>query len=233
MIGYLLITYGPKPTGSLNSCKAALQQLRNLFFVAEKLTGKRELKSKHDYAREVCSLDSLPELKALLIKAREADAVILIDTFDRIFSKCPKAERARLFIELKEYSGHFKDIRSGEDIGSLTAKNIVRIMNATSPVKYVLETAPQRSRHSEDKREQTRKATRASQEARAEAANRKAEELQVLKIELLKEQESITDADLAHEANERGLQTTRGGRWSTAAVKRALKRLEDPTEKLG
>ena len=226
MIGYLLITYGPKPKGALRDCTAAHQQVRNLLFAAEKITGKREFTPEYDYAREVRGLDSLPALKALLEKAREAKATIFIDTFIRLFSNCPIERRINLLKELREYSGHFKDIHSREDIGSLSAKNLIRLVNAMSPVKFVLESHPQSPRRPDEKREQTKKATQASQEARTEAANLKATELHRLKTELLHNRDSISNAELAREANERGLITTRKSNWSSASVVRALKRLD-------
>ncbi len=226
MICYLLITYGPKPKGPLENCLAAHQQVRNLLFVAEKVTGKREFTPVYDYARKVRGLDSLPELKALLDRAKEAKATIFIDTFIRLFSNCPKEARIDLLKELQEYSGHFKDIHSGEDIGSLSEKNLIRLVNAMSPVKFVLESHPQSPRRPDVRREQTRKATQASQEARTEAANLKAGELHRLKTELLQKQDRITNAKLAREANERGLMTTRRSKWSGASVTRALKRLD-------
>ncbi len=226
MIGYFLVSYGPKPTGRLDRCRAARQQVRNLLFAAERLTGKRELIPTYDYAREVHSLASLPELRAILAKAAEANTTIFIDTFLRLFSKCPMEGRVKLLEELQEYSGHFKDIHSGQDIGNLLAPNKYRMLVATSPVKFVLDRPRQFSRRPEQKRDQTRKATQASQTARAEAATRKAEELQRLKEELLQHQDAITNAKLAREANKRGLQTTRRGVWSAASVTRALKRLE-------
>ncbi|KAJ30995.1 hypothetical protein PM01_08760 [Sulfitobacter pontiacus 3SOLIMAR09] len=226
MICYLLINYGPKPKGSLKNCFAAQQQIRNLMFAAETITGKREFTPAYDYAREVRGLDSLPALKSLLDKARKANATIFIDTFIRLFSNCPNEGRIRLLKELRDYSGHFKDIHSGEDIGSLSDKNLIRLVNAMSPVKFTLESRPQSPRRPDEKREQTKKATQASQAARTEAATQKSRELQSLKAELLKHQTGLTNADLAREANERGLLTTRRSKWSAASVNRALKRLD-------
>ncbi len=96
MIGYFLVIYGPKPTGRLDRCHAARQQVRNLLFAAEKLTGKRELIPIYDYARVMHGLASLPELRALLAKAADANATIFIDTFLRLFSRCPMEGRRTL-----------------------------------------------------------------------------------------------------------------------------------------
>ena len=226
MIGYLLITYGPKPKGTLENCPAAQQQVSNLFLTAEKATGERSFKHSYDYAREVRGLASLPALKALLNKAKDAKATIFIDTFIRLFARCPTEDRVKFLNELQEYSGSFKDIHTGQDIGSLSSANKYRILTALPPVKFVLESHPQSPRRPDEKREQTKKATQASQEARAEAANLKASELHGLKAELLQNRDGITNADIAREANERGLTTTRRSKWSAASVARALKRLD-------
>ena len=223
---YMLITYGPKPKGSFENCPAAQQQVSNLFFAAEKATGERSFKHRYDYARKVHGLDSLPELKALLDRAKKAKATIFIDTFTRLFARCPTEDRVKFLNDLQEYSGFFKDIHSGQDIGSLSNANKYRILTATPPVKFVLESHQKSPRRPDEKREQTKKATQASQEARTEAANLKASELRRLKTELLHNRDSISNAELAREANERGLMTTRRSKWSAASVTRALKRLD-------
>ena len=76
MIGYILISYGPRPTGHVRTCKAARQQIRNLRHLAQNLPNKPHLRMYHDYARTITTLSSLPVLKNLLERAKERNAVI-------------------------------------------------------------------------------------------------------------------------------------------------------------
>ncbi len=227
MIGYSLVTYGPKPTGKLSHCKAARQQVRNLYFAAEKLTGKQEFLSLHDYARKVPNIDALPKLKSLLIRAKVTNTTIYIDTYLRLFAKCPLLNRQQLFKDLQEYSGHFRDLHSKEDIGSLSAIIKVRMLTAESPVNFALQSAPRSFQSPKKKLEQTRKATQASQVVRSGAADSKARELNDLRDVLNTETDVVSMSELARIANERGLKTSTGGGWSNSTVQRALKRLTE------
>mgnify|MGYP003145558931 CR=1 FL=1 len=226
MLVYLLIDYGPKPTGPIRNCAAAKQQISNFREVINASEGDLSPNVFHDYSRSRTKLSDLPNLDHLLKKAKDAGAVIWIDDFRRIFVKCDNAERVALFDEIRNYAGHFRDLRTKRDIGELSHGIARNILEVESPLRFSIAKATRRRMSADEKRQQTRKATQASQEARAEAAIQKASELQRLKTELLKNRDSITNTDLAREANERGLMTTWRSKWSAASVARALKRLD-------
>ena len=93
--------------------------------------------------------------------------------------------------------------------------------------KFVLAPPPKSKLSELERHIQTRKATRASQLARAAAADRKAEKLNKLREELETDIGSVNFSQLARAANERGLKTTRNQVWSSSSVKRALNRLKN------
>ncbi len=226
MIIYILIDYGPKPTGSIRNCIAAKQQISNFRHVIN--SSERDISPRiyYDYSRTRSKLSDLPKLEAILKQAKDSGGKVWIDDFRRIFVKCDLGQRVGLFDELRSYAGHFRDLRTNEDIGTLSEIKARNILAVESPLRFSMTKVSRSTMSAEDKRDQTRKATQASQAARAEAAIQKASELQRLKTELLKNRDSITNTDLAREANERGLMTTRRSKWSAASVARALKRLD-------
>lgn len=226
MIGYILISYGPRPTGSLRQCKAAWQQIRNFVNFAQKVPDKTKLQFFHDYTRTITSLSSLPILKDLLVLAKERNAVIITDSYQRLFVKCPPKYRRLLFKELIEYSDNFRDLQFGRSLAELSRFDRTRILTTQSPFKFVLGQTPKSTLSAEDRYDQTRKATKASQLARSAAADRKAEELNKLKEELETNVGSVSFSELARAANERGLRTTRNQEWSSTTAKRALDRLK-------
>ena len=226
MLVYLLIDYGPKPTGPIKDCAAAKQQISNFRHLINSNERSVSPSVFHDYSRSRTKLSDLPKLEHLLKQAKDAGAVIWIDDFRRIFVKCDSAERVGLFNEIRNYAGHFRDLRTKRDIGELSHVITRNILEVESPLRFSIAKATRSTMNADEKRQQTRKATQASQEARAEAANLKASELHGLKAELLQNRDGITNADIAREANERGLTTTRRRKWSAASVARALNRLD-------
>jgi hypothetical protein len=225
MLIYLLIDYGPKPTGPMKGCAAAKQQISNFSHLINSIERSVSPSVFHDYSRSRTKLSDLPNLEHLLKQAKDAGAVIWIDDFRRIFVKCDSAERVALFDEIRNYAGHFRDLRTKRDIGELSHGVARNILEVESPLRFSIAKATRLRMSADEKRQQTRKATQASQEARTEAANLKANELHMLKTELLQNRDSVTNAELAREANERGLMTTRRSKWSAASVARAFKRL--------
>ena len=230
MIGYILISYGPRPTGDLRTCRAARQQIRNLQCHAQKRPHGPNFYIGHDYARTITSLSSLPVLKDLLEGAKERNAVIIIDSYQRLFVKCPPKYRRLLFKELIEYSDNFRDLQFGRSLAELSRFDRTRILTTQSPFKFVLGQTPKSTLSAEDRYDQTRKATKASQLARSAAADRKAEELNKLKEELETDAGPVSFSELAQVANERGLKTTRNREWSGSAAKRALDRLKSKAD---
>ena len=228
MLGYILVSYGPKPTGHLAKCKAARQQVRNLQHLAEHLPNKPELYLCHDYARTVTSLSSLPVLERQLEHAKKRNGVIFVDSYRRLFAKCKSIEdKNQLLTELLEFSANMRDLQTQKKLDELPSTVLARILTTPAPIKFVLGPPPKSKLSKKERKDQTRKATRASQIARAAAADRKAEKLNKLREELETEIGSVNFSQLARAANERGLKTTRNQVWSSSSVKRALNRLKN------
>lgn len=225
MLGYLLIDRGTKPSGSIRDCDAATQQIVNFNHALKDIKGANNLRFCHDYSRKRSTLTDLPTLQKALDGAREINGVILIDDFRRIFVKCDRVHRVALLDELLCYSGHFRDLRTGKDVGQLTHSKARYILQVESPYKFELAKAPRSPRTTEEKREQTLSATRASQVARSAAADQKAKALDELYRSLSSESGDPSMAALARIANQQGLKTTTGRSWTGVSVTRALKRL--------
>jgi len=230
VFAYLLIDYGPKPTGSILRCKAAGQQIRNFRHAMKSLESDISPMVFYDYSRTRTKLIHLPKLEGMLTRVKDNGGIILIDDFRRFFVKCDLKQRQNLFNELSSYAGHLRDFRTSKDIGDLSHAVARNILEVESPLQFSMVKASRLTMSADEKHQQTRKATRASQSVRADAANQKARELHMLKVELLKAREAITDTELASEAKKKGLTTTRGGQWSSSSVKRALKRIEGPPQ---
>ena len=230
MIGYILISYGPRPTGDLRTCRAARQQIRNLQYLAQKRQNDPNFYIGHDYARTITSLSSLPVLKDLLEGAKERNAVIFIDSYQRLFVKCRSNHEQLLFNELRGYSENLRDLQTGKMLHELPESVLARILMTQSPFKFVYGNHPKSTLGAKDRLDQTRKATRASQVARAAAADNKAKELNKLKEELETNAGPVSFFELAQVANERGLKTTRNREWSGSAAKRALDRLKSKAD---
>lgn len=226
---YFLIDHGPKPSGQIERCKAAKQQILNFRHVLNNSEGVDKLPVCHDYSRKHSTLRDLPTLQSVLSRASDSGSVLLIDDFRRIFVKCDHSHRIDLLKELQGYSGHFRDLRTRQDIGQLDQSQTLYILQVESPYKFALAKAPRSARTAQEKREQTRKASSASRIARGEAADRKARSLQELYRNLSSRTEDLSMAALAREANQQGLKTTTGRGWTGASVTRALKRLTPPS----
>ncbi|TMV07533.1 hypothetical protein FGK63_08660 [Ruegeria sediminis] len=226
MIGYILLTHGPKP-GSTNirNHPASRQQVANLKAFVDAMNWV-DVPVVFDYARTVPSLSALPNLEQSLERAREQSNTVMIDDFRRIFSNCPRERRVDLYSRLMGYGGFFRDIQTRKDIGDL-GRNYVSMMLTTDPRRYLkIVTPPSPSRSLEERRDQTRNATQASVETRARSADQKAAGLQKLRESLEKEEGKVSLNRLAQAANDAGVKTTRGGKWTAANVGRTLKRLD-------
>ncbi|WP_156874849.1 hypothetical protein [Sulfitobacter alexandrii] len=225
MIGYILISYGPKPSGGLESCSAARQQRINLFEAAERLTGERKFACYYDYARKVEGLDQLPKLRGTLDNAKKKGFRVFIDTYLRLFCNCPISNRKQLLKDLQRYSGHLFDVETASDIGDLNDTYKARLLLAVSPVRFKLGKQPRSQRSAHEKHRQTSKATKASQRARSAAADAKAAELLGLQKDLTEVDKTPKLAALVKAANDRGLKTTRGNDWTVSSAQRALRRV--------
>lgn len=222
---YILITHGPRPCAPIQNCSAAKQQITNFRHVMRDIVGASNVSACHDYSRKHATLSDLPTLETALSRAKERGSVIVIDDFRRIFVKCDFVHRVALLDELRGYSGHFRDLRTGADISQLNHSKARYILQVESPYKFELAKAPRPLRTTEEKRKQTLKATRASQVARSAAADQKAEALDELYRSLSSETGDLSMAALARTANQQGLKTTTGRSWTGVSVARALKRL--------
>ena len=225
MLLYILITHGPRSCAPIQNCSAAKQQITNFRHALRDIDGASNVSACHDYSRKHSTLNDLPTLETALSRAKERGDVIVIDDFRRIFVKCDIVHRVALLDELLGYGGHFRDLRTGVDIGQLNHSKARNILQVESPYKFELAKAPRSPRTADEKREQTFRATQASQVARSAAADQKAEALDDLYRSLSSETANLSMAELARTANRQGLKTTTGRSWTGVSVARALKRL--------
>lgn len=224
-IAYVLLTHGAKPKGGIAGHPAAKQQLENFHFLAKKAGKPDAFAWQYDHSRKFLRLNDLPKLKRSLEIAKELGVNVLIDDFRRLTANCQNGNSLNLFFELREYKGHFSDIRTGRDIGDFHETQIVILCSATSPIKYVYAPTPRKPRSERELRHQTFAASLASRKARAEAADAKAHELMNIRDQLQASNERVSYRDIAEAANARGLITTHGNPWSAQSVSRVLKRL--------
>lgn len=227
--GYVLITHGPRPRGSLQRCSAAKRQIENLklFWERHNLQDRPYV---FDYARKIEGLSALPNLKHALDVVNGKNGRLIIDDCRRIFAHCSKNLRVGLFKEMAEYGEHFADLRTGRQLANLSNVDRAILLNAMSPISFQLEPSSQKQRPLEERQRQTRKAAAVSRIIRTKNANAKARELADLKESLKKDNRSVSAKIVAEKANEQGMKTTRGEKWSANSVRRALKRIEGATK---
>lgn len=127
---------------------------------------------------------------------------------------------------LQPYRRHLFCVRQGCLLDNIDHHEMLAVLRSPDRGKWSY--TPRRSSLSNDeKRDQTRKAVIASRKARGAAADARARELAAVRDEMIAAGETPTLAELAAEANRRGLRTARHNAWSATSVAKTLKRLED------
>lgn len=227
LIPYLLLTYGPKPQGSVEKHPAAKQQIANLRSLFSERESQHNLACVFDHSRRYASLPDLPILRQALEFAEEKGKTVLIDDFRRLFAHYAGSDRSAFLLELLEFKNSIRDMRTTRLLGMLSERQLAHLSFSEGPIRYARVPTPRTKLSPLERQQQTRFAIRASKRARSNAADAKARELSTLKDELTKTNEKFTYKRLAEVANEKGFRTTHYKPWTAAAVSRALKRLEE------
>jgi hypothetical protein len=225
MIGYVYLSSGAIRTNNPLLYPARRDQLENLKFASEAL-GESAPKVLTEKQPKILNLDSLPKLNAALRHASRAQDRVVIDDFRRIFRKVPLRQRKPMMESLMGLGRAFWELRGeGRAFGSLKLPDLEELLDTMGPVSFRIQPRQPKRRDEGELRSQTANARAASISSRSSAADRIAQKLAEVKADLLKNSEGATLTAIADEANQRGITTTRGKRWSAATVKRALDRV--------
>lgn len=226
-IAYMLLSHGPKPKAPLPLHPAAKQQYANLQRAFQKAGKQTAMRYAFDHSRRFECLADLPKLEKVLIAAKDAGDLILIDDFRRLIAGCAASSRTRLYKELSQYGEHFADLRTAKRIGQLSHVQIIALCAATPPIKFVYAPVPRKPTPPLQRKAQTKAASEASRQARTEAADKKAQTLWKLRNDMLEERDHVTLQEIADQTNAQGLLTNHKKEWTASAVSRSLRRLEN------
>lgn len=218
MIFYVLLTYGAKPSGSIRTHPAAKAQVA---FINRVVSSRPDIKTdiKFDYARRVCGLKSLPNLKKLLVAVNEIDGVkVRIDDLSRLFRIAQLDKRQELLTELQEFGASLYSIKHRKALVDFSKDEIHNLILHAEKSKLPAQ---------QDRNADTAKARASSVRSRTGSSVPAANELLRVKNELVDNEGAATLQMVADEANARGMTTTRGYRWTPQNVARMLKLLEE------
>jgi len=223
MLGYVLVSYGPRPDRDIRNCVAAQRQIRNLQAVA-KAQNKR-LRIVHDYRRTVTSLKDLPNLRKGLVSAKSVDGDRLVVTsLSEILQKPRVLDRARFLDDLMIYGDDIYGVREKGLLSSFTHGELVSLLTVAKPL---LRIAPPKSRVAEEHRSSAAKASRAAQYEKSLRSAQAGAELAAIRAELVAQGRPSNLKHVAEEANLRGLHTQRGTGWTEATVSYQFRKLEE------
>ena len=181
MIAYMLLTYGPKPRGSVANHPAVRQQLANLdYYFKNRDAAKVDYYC--DYTRRVNGLQSLPNLSELL-KALHANqyGAVLMDDIGRLYRACPIELQVGLLEQISPYAHHLAGLRQRRRLSDMSDTDVANMVKCFANSRFTLAKPPQRTRGRWELRDQTEAATIASGKARGRAANEKAKALSKIK----------------------------------------------------
>ncbi len=225
MIGYVLITRGPRHFKNLRDVEAAKRQINNLE-IFRKLKGFEKLELIYDYARSIESLASLPNLKTALEKLSEQESgALCIDDLGWLLRHMDIDTCKEFLKQIRPYSIHIYGIKQDKRLNTLKPGDMKELLSPKSGLFKIA--TPAGSVSNESSNEQTKKATHYSAIARKSYAIQTAQKLDNLLNELQASGADVNHSALAIEANLRGILTTRNNVWSRATVNRALKKLAE------
>jgi hypothetical protein len=229
MLGYIILTYGPKPLPNLKDHPAARQQLANLQYFAKQ--NKSEVKSaKYDYSRNITGFQSLPTLEKTLFLLREhKSGALIIDDLTRLFKACPIDKRGDLYEELIPFGAHIYGVRQKKTLSKINGSMLTALYSGYGSSRYILAKTQVQKKSNAERQMQTEDALIASQMSRTNTANQNSEKLDLIRSQLITENAVVTNAMIAEEANRQSFKTSRGGKWRRDTVSRTLKRLEQET----
>lgn len=232
MIYYVFITYGAVSIQNAARYPAAAVQLE-CFVKLRKTPEGAECSCAIEKAASIEALASLPKLKAALKTAQVQNSKVIIDDFRRILSQCPVDHRRRLLREIDEFAAVFYELRDGgRCFAELTVDDRRELRSLNKAFRGKRRSHAKNETPKSIRRLLTSTAREASIASRKNTADGNARYIRRLHDRLLATQESITLQDIANILNSRDYQTSRGGTWSAATVKRMLdraKKLEGET----
>lgn len=217
MIFYVLLTHGPKPSGSICTHPAAKAQLK---FIKRAVSSHPDMKVDvtFDYVRRIDRFDSLPNLKQVLVAVSDVDGVkVRVDDLSRIFRITDLNARQDLLAILQEFGTSLYSIKHNKTLADFSTDQIHNLV--LHPEKSKL--PAQQNRNGD-----TTKARASSLRSRTGRSLLVAHQLQNIKNELMDSEGRATLQMVADEANTRGMTTTRGSEWTPQNVARMLKLLE-------
>ncbi len=221
MFAYLLLAYGKKPDQDTKilSHAAARSQFRNFraLIPAQVL---KQVAFVADYARKIECLDDLPNLASRLRSFRNVgEGTIIVDDFARLFRACEPHHRVALMNELEEFGSHISSLRHSSKLSKISGetKRLIILhpeLTRNRPIRGAkrIGTTP------ENRAEQTAMARGASLESRRTAAAVRRDAVLAMKADLEADGIPRSAAEVAEEANRRGLRTGHGRLWSKRAV---------------
>ncbi len=225
LIGYVLITRGPRHFKNLRDVEAAKRQINNLeSFCKQK--GFEKLELIYDYARSIESLASLPNLNIALRKLSEQESgVLCIDDLGWLLRHMDIDKCMGFLKQVRPYSIHIYGIKQDKRLNTLKQGDMKELLSPKSGLFKIETSAGSVSKTKPNA--QTRKATRYSAIARKSYAVQTAQKLENLLNELQASDAHVNHSALANEANLRGILTTRGKIWPRTTVNRTLKKLTE------
>lgn len=214
---YIVLTYGENAPAKFRNLPAAAVQLRSLQTFSRRFPDHTPVFGV-DYARRIEGLKSIPRLqKALLISRKGGGGIVLIDDIFRLFRICEIKDRKRFFDELCTFKRSLFSLRHSSFVEDLN--EAVRNLLVYHPEKV-------KSLRQQSGRSRTESARAASLAERASKAILIFDKLNELREELTLINGAVSLAEIATEANIRGLTTARGGMWTAQNVHRVLSRHE-------
>lgn len=180
-----------------------------------------------DYARQVRTLDDLPNLKAVLETFRQVGkSVVSVPDLTLIFRKANLDDRLRLLREIEAYDAHIVDVsRGGRRISALRKKEVYAILTYRVTGMPTRQTRTASSNTTTIKKA-AGKANKVSAISRGRRADAAAKKLAQIRDKFAADGVDCSMTAIAKEANRAGLRTTRGNDWTASTVGRALRRLE-------
>ena len=221
---YLIATYGKKPTANITRCPAVSIQIANM----RRFSPHDDLRRDYfmgDYARKINRLDDLPILKATLDKSMKGKVgVLIVDDICRIFRICSFLSRADLFEELRLYGDCLISLRQKLKLSEFSAdQSRDVVLNAEKSRYGQFGGARKRLASQVERADATEEARIASIASRQSAAIKRGRQIIELEDQMKAAGQPHSSADLATEANARGLRTSRDLPWTARSVRDVIR----------
>lgn len=235
MIGYLLLTYGKRPSSSPEASVAGRRQFRNIEQFFESVRGADVLKNAqaprlqiyYDYCRKTTRLGSLPTLTRILNAVGPAPNAIVIDDASILFRACAPSSRDQLVEELHPISERLFSLRHQKNLAELD--DIARTLwcHGHFPPPFRLTGSPRTARDPDVVTTSLARAATASRRVRSAKADMLAVKVASVRDELANEGlTAFTNQAIADALNGKGITTSRGNPWSAKTVRDALIRVD-------